>query len=188
MAERRSFRLTRGLISGKVSLATDLIFPGFDRHHGPPLAGFAVSELLISSELKGGTRQPRRVTAGCESFSDSCRAWFWKRFASRWKLQHAGRGAHRRSHDATLGSVGDRVEEAIRWPVFRRRSFGSNIGSISILIRDMSTHFCVLVYAGSRSLHSKGASEAGKLAQNGPWRKHHFPLSRFFDNVPLWVH
>jgi hypothetical protein len=42
-SENVVFRLTRGLISEKVVLATGNEFPGFDRHHGPPLAGFAVS-------------------------------------------------------------------------------------------------------------------------------------------------
>jgi hypothetical protein len=47
------FRLTWGLISGKLVPATDTSFPGFDRHHGPPLAGFAVSVVWFSRLLVG---------------------------------------------------------------------------------------------------------------------------------------
>ena len=34
----------------------ELNFPGFDRHHGPPLAGFAVSGVLFSRWLKTARR------------------------------------------------------------------------------------------------------------------------------------
>jgi hypothetical protein len=59
------FRLTWGLISGKVGLQ-QLIFPGFDRHHGPPLAGFAVSGGLSSPDgLKDGTANRRTDLQPC---------------------------------------------------------------------------------------------------------------------------
>jgi hypothetical protein len=68
------FRLTWVLISERVGLARERLFPGFDRHHGPPLAGFAVSG-LVSPRIENA-RHEHRVARGVsvESGFDSCRA------------------------------------------------------------------------------------------------------------------
>jgi hypothetical protein len=53
------FRLDSGPDFGESRFCENTIFPGFDRHHGPPLAGFAVCGLrflLTISKARRGNR------------------------------------------------------------------------------------------------------------------------------------
>jgi len=55
LAERWFFPLDSGPDFGGKSVCDNTTFPGFDRHHGPPLAGFAVCGLRdLRNDGKGG--------------------------------------------------------------------------------------------------------------------------------------